>query len=286
MQLIRVEHLCKTYPSFTLSDVGFVLEEGRIMGFIGRNGAGKTTALKAMLNFIPADSGRCVINGFDIRTDERAVKDSIGFIDGSGCFYRHRRLRDIIAVTRRFYSEWDDGRCGTLMRRFGLDDGKTVKSLSAGMRVKFQLALALCHNARLLILDEPTSGLDPVSRDELVQLFQNYVSGGTRSILFSTHIISDLEKCADDITYIQNGAILESADVRTFKESYRLVSGESGCIGGGLRGKIIGLSERRGEFEGMIRNRDAELFAQLPPSQPSLEEIMIHIERGNPAGQP
>ena len=147
------------------------------------------------------------------------------------------------------------------------------------MKVKYQIALAMSHDAKLLILDEPTSGLDPISRDELVILFQDYVSDGQHSILFSTHITSDLDKCADYITYIKQGQILDSTDIVSFKEKYLLVSGKTEILTDELKSKIIGLHTHNFGFEGMILYSDKDIFSSCEISKPNLEDIMIHCER-------
>ena len=136
-------------------------------------------------------------------------------------FFQHKRLETITAVTRRFYRDWDQSACDRYMKEFDLDPHKRVRELSAGMRVKYLIALALSHGAELFLFDEPTSGLDPVSRDELLELFHALVKDGKRSILFSTHITSDLEKCAGDITYIKDGKILASAEKEVFMQSFQ-----------------------------------------------------------------
>ncbi len=194
-------------------------------------------------------------------------------------FYLKKKLRTIVEVTRCFYNEWDDAEYQRLMQRFELDPEKKVDELSAGMRVKFSLALALSHHAQLLILDEPTSGLDPVSRDELLLLFQDLIEAGEHSILFSTHIISDLEKCADFITYIKDGEIIAKTDKDSFKDGYRLISGAGAALTEELKHKVIGLREHKFGFEGMIRNVDLPLANGLEVSPADLENIMIHIER-------
>ena len=230
MYLLEVENLCKTFPTFSLKDVSFKIEEGYIMGFIGRNGAGKTTTLKSMLNFVKAEKGTCVINGFDVSKDEIKVKKSIGFVSGTDGFYQTTKIKTITNVTKKFFDNWNEELYKKLLSTFKLDENKKIKELSAGMKIKYQIALAMCHDAKLLILDEPTSGLDPVSRDELIMLFRDYISDGKHSILFSTHITSDLEKCADYITYIKDGKIIKSSDVCTFRDDYILVSGTSSKI--------------------------------------------------------
>ena len=168
MYLLEVENLCKTYPSFSLQDVSFKIEEGYIMGFIGRNGAGKTTTLKSMLKFVKADKGKSIINGFDISTNEIDVKKSIGFVSGTDGFYQTTKIKTITNVTKKFFDNWNEELYRKLLSTFKLDENKKIKELSAGMKIKYQITLAMCHDAKLLILDEPTSGLDPVSRDELI----------------------------------------------------------------------------------------------------------------------
>ena len=168
MHLLEVRELEKRYPTFTLDKVSFSLEPGYIMGFIGRNGAGKTTTMKAMLNLIHRDGGEVFVNGKSFFENERACKGEIGFVMGEFDCYRNATLKTITDVTRRFYPDWDETAYKKYLDRFALVEEKKVKELSAGMRVKYALALALSHNARLLILDEPTSGLDPVSRDDLL----------------------------------------------------------------------------------------------------------------------
>ncbi len=279
MNILQVENLSKTYPTFKLDNVSFSLEKGYIMGFIGRNGAGKTTTLKSMLKFVHPESGNVSINGFDIEKDEFAVKNSIGFVSGLDGFYNSKKIKQVTDITKKFFSNWSDETYKNLLEKFNLDENKFIKNLSAGMKVKYQLAIAMSHDARLLILDEPTSGLDPVSRDELVILFQDYVADGEHSILFSTHVISDLEKCADYITYIKKGKILDSCDVVSFKEKYLLVNGKKEDLTDELKSKLIGLHEHNFGFEGMILKSDKDLFTKCEITQPSMEEIMVHTER-------
>lgn len=218
--LIEVEKLCKSYPGFSLDNVTFNLAPGRIMGFIGKNGAGKSTTLKTILNIVHPDSGTVRMFGKDYYINEKECKEQIGVVFGGIDFYPLKKLSSITAVTKRFYTNWDDEDYHKYIKLFSLDESKKFKELSSGMRVKYLLALALSHHAQLLILDEPTSGLDPVSRDELLYIFKRIVKDGNRSVLFSTHITSDLDRCADDITYIQNGKIIKSCDKQTFMRSF------------------------------------------------------------------
>lgn len=221
MYFLRVEELTKKYPAFTLQDVSFTLEQGKIMGLIGKNGAGKTTTLKSMLNMVCPNKGFIEMMGRDFWQNEKACKQEIGVVLGGIDFYQYKKLSDITSVTRRFYEHWDDAAYQKYMRMFELDSKKKIHQLSAGMKVKYLIAIALSHNARLLIFDEPTSGLDPVAREDLLELFRQLVKDGSRSILFSTHITSDLDKCADKITYIKGGRILASSDKEKFIQSFQ-----------------------------------------------------------------
>ena len=282
MNVIEVKDLCKSFPSFQLKNVNIVLEEGYIMGFIGRNGAGKTTTLKSILNLLNPDSGTINLCGLNMPKDETEIKNLIGYVAGGVDFYPEQKIKKITDITKIFYKEWDDERYKELCKRFEIDENKKFKQLSAGMKVKYSIAVALSHNAKLLILDEPTSGLDPAARDDLILIFQEFVEDGKHSILFSTHITSDLEKCADFITYIKSGEILASTDVETFEKSYLLVTGKKEDLTPELEDKLIGLHKHNLGCEGMIKADDKALVegvGGMEISVPSLEDIMIHLER-------
>ncbi len=221
MSMLEVSNLCKTYPTFQLRDVSFAVEPGTIMGLIGRNGAGKSTTLKSLLHLVRPDGGAVRMFGMDFYANELQCKQSIGVVLGSADFYVNRKVRAVTDVTRRFYDAWDEAKYRRLLALFAIDEEKKLRELSEGMKVKYMLALALSHDARLLILDEPTSGLDPVSRDELTALFRRVVESGERSILFSTHITSDLEKCATHITLLHEGAVRCSDTRAGFLARYR-----------------------------------------------------------------
>ena len=221
MTALTVENLTKTYPSFTLDNVSFTLSRGRIMGLIGKNGAGKSTTLKSILNLVSPDGGRIELLGMPFPEREEECKQKTGVVLGGIDFFQHKRLETITAVTRRFYRDWDQSACDRYMKEFDLDPHKRVRELSAGMRVKYLIALALSHGAELFLFDEPTSGLDPVSRDELLELFRALTAGGERSILFSTHITSDLDRCADDVAYLRGGRLLACGEKAEFIRSFR-----------------------------------------------------------------
>ena len=220
MAVLEVNGLCKSYASFQLKDVSFKLDAGRIMGFIGRNGAGKTTTLKSILHIVHPDSGSIRFFGKTIEGNEPEIKGKIGFASGAVNYYPRRKIADLIDVMKRFYPTWNETDYRYYMDLFSISEDKTPIQLSEGMKVKLNLALALSHKAELLILDEPTSGLDPVSREELLEVFK-YLKEQGKAILFSTHITTDLEKCADDITYLVKGELIATESLKTFIDRYR-----------------------------------------------------------------
>ena len=217
--IAEVNSLVKKYPSFTLSDVSFSLDRGRITGFIGRNGAGKTTTIKSMLNLVRPDSGKVSFFGLPLSGHEAEIKQRIGYSAGTISWYPRKKIRDIVRSVKSFYEAWDDTAYRRYRDLFAIDEAKTPLQLSEGMKVKLNLLLALSHKAEVLILDEPTSGLDPFSRNELLEIFADLKNEGV-AVFFSTHIISDIEKCADDILYISRGRIAAAATKEDFVRQY------------------------------------------------------------------
>ena len=219
MSIVEVSNLRKDYPSFHLKEVSFSIQQGRITGFIGRNGAGKTTTIKSILNLVHPDSGEISFFGIPLQGHEAEIKKRIGYSTGTVSWYPRKKIKDIVSIVREFYETWDDETYRRYLELFDLDENKTPRELSEGMKVKFNLLLALSHGAEILILDEPTSGLDPFSRDELLEVFEELKEHGV-AIFFSTHITSDLEKCADEIIYISHGEIIAAMPKAEFEEQY------------------------------------------------------------------
>ena len=219
MAIVEVSRLRKEYPSFTLKDASFSVERGRITGFIGRNGAGKTTTIKSMLNLVHPDGGEISFFGAPLIGHEAEIKQRIGYSTGTVSWYPRKKIRDIAAAVRQFYGRWDEAAYRRYLDLFQLEESKTPRQLSDGMKVKFNLLLALSHGAEILILDEPTSGLDPFSRDELLAVFGELKRQGV-AVFFSTHITSDLEKCADDVIYISEGEIRAALPKDGFTAAY------------------------------------------------------------------
>jgi len=278
MLALDIRNLNKKYPSFELKDVSFQLEKGYIMGFIGVNGAGKTTTIKSILNMTHIDSGEVHILGRNMNEHELELKQDIGFAFGGIDFYTRSKIKTLTETIKKFYRNWDDETYSYYLRRFKLDENKKIADLSTGMKVKYSLALALSHGAKLLILDEPTSGLDPASRDDLLDIFQELIVGGEVSILFSTHITSDLEKCADYITFISNGQIVLSGEKDEFKESYLLVNGSEGQLAQ-VKDRMISYKTNSFGFTGLMHADDFDLSSGIRAATPSLEDIMIYYAR-------
>lgn len=282
MNLLEVKNLCKSYPSFKLEDVSFSLPKGYIMGFIGKNGAGKSTAIKCIYNLIKKDKGDIYLLGKKLEDiSELELKQDVSLMLGGMDIYSTSKIGQIGEVVSSFYKNFDNETYNRLLKKFELDKNKKFKELSNGMKSKFLLTLAMSHKAKLLILDEPTSGLDPYSRDQLLEEFQNYIQDGERSILFSTQIVSDLESIADYIGYIKEGKIIDFATKDDFVSSYKIFSTKKE-VGEHIDPSIlVGVRESSVSFEGLIRSEDASRMPEgIELSEPSIEEIMIFNERG------
>ncbi|XMB73033.1 ABC transporter ATP-binding protein [Mycoplasmatota bacterium WC30] len=279
MNVLNVKNLRKEYPKFLLNDVSFGVPKGYIMGFIGENGAGKTTTLKAMLNIINKDGGQVTIFGEDMDISEINIKKDIAFMSGKS-FYPKRKIKEITNVFKKFYQNFDEEIYFQYLKKFDLDQDKKMDELSQGMSLKYSIALALSHHAKLIILDEPTSGLDPVARDSLLEVFQNIIEDGEVSILFSTHITSDLEKCADYVTFIQNGLIIESLPKDDLIDKYRLINGSLDSIDL-LKTDMVAYKKNAFGFTGLIKKEHLKSNSALKVGTPSLDDIMIfYAERG------
>ena len=278
-EVLRLENVNKKYPTFSLKDVSFSIEPGQIMGFIGRNGAGKTTTLKCIMNLIHFESGK--INAFDkdMTENELENKQRIGFALSELNYYPNKTIRQLMNVTKRFYKNFDEQKFNEVCKLFNLNIDKKLEQLSSGMKVKYSVAIALSHQAELLILDEPTSGLDPVSRDEILDIFREIVRSGERAILFSTHITSDLDKCATNITYIHDGDIVYTGTKKEFVNSYLFVKDKS--MNKDLEKDYIAYKELDDRIEGLISVNKKDYFAgqNVEIREPDLEEIMVYLER-------
>lgn len=281
--MLEVNNLTKDFKKFKLDNVSFKLEPGYIMGFIGPNGAGKSTTIKLIMNLLKKDSGEIKIFGKDNIQFEKEIKNRIGFVYDESYFYEDLTIKQMKNIIAPFYKEWDEKLFNKYINDFDLDLNQRIKKLSKGMKMKFSLAIALSHNADLIIMDEPTSGLDPVFRREILDILYNVIQDEKKSIFFSTHITTDLEKIADYITFINNGKIVFSKSKDEILESYGIIKGGSNLLDKDIRKEFIGLRETKVGFEGLVENPQKlkRLFGnEAIIERPTLEDIMVYSVRG------
>lgn len=279
---IEIEGLRKEYKDFTLKDISFTLPTGYIMGFVGKNGAGKTTTIQLILNMITRNSGRVKVFGRDNISEEQSIKQDIGVVFDDIFFVDSWKVSQVGNVVKNFYNKWNSDLYDRCTASFNLPDNKKVKELSRGMKMKLMLAVAMSHEAKLLILDEPTSGLDPVARDELLDILSEYISDGEKTILFSTHITSDLERIADYITLIDNGSIFYTGTKDDLLEEFHIVKGGRNDLTDQLRENVIGLKENNTGFSGMIPVSAAKyLSKEIIMETPTIDDILIYISKGD-----
>ncbi|MBW3082870.1 ABC transporter ATP-binding protein [Bifidobacterium phasiani] len=270
---LSVTGATKRYDSgFTLEDVTFDLPAGYIMGLIGPNGAGKSTLIKLILNMIRRDAGRISVLGMDAVADEETVKERIGVVFDTSCFVETWTVGKVERVMRPMYRAWDGRAFDGYLARFGLERGRKVKELSRGMQMKLMLAVALSHDARLLILDEPTSGLDVLARDELMDILAAYIEDGEHSVIFSTHITADLERAADFITYITHGTLYFTGPKDEFEESFRVVKGGPDLPDRLPDGAVVGVHRYATGFDALVRT---ENLPHLPADEVVVEPASI-----------
>lgn len=277
MNALEVKGLTKVYPEFTLDKVSFCVPQGHIVGLIGRNGAGKSTTIKGILQLI-ATEGDVAVFGRDIIKDEIAVKQMIGYVGGGFRYYPMNTLAAIRKAYSPFYPTWNQGKYERLLAQFDLSERKKVKELSEGMKIKFALALALSHGAKLLIMDEPTSGLDPLSREEFCDIVLQLVREEGVSVLFSTHITSDLMRIADDIVYISQGKILAACPLKELLDKYKLAHFSS--LADATAAKAIGVKAVKEGYEGLLP-RDIKISASAAATDATIDNIIVHLEKAN-----
>lgn len=254
---LSVTGLTKHYDSgFTLDDVTFDLPSGYIMGLVGPNGAGKSTLIKLILNMTTRDAGRIEVLGLDAMANEERAKEQLGVVLDSSYFIEYMTVDAVERTSSPMYPLWDHNLFDAYLRRFGLGRNKKIKDLSRGMQMKLMLAVALSHDAKLLILDEPTSGLDVLSRDELMDILSDYVADGGHSVIFSTHITADLERCADFLAYITNGMLYYSGPKDEFEDAFRLVKGGPDELTDGLQRAMVGIRTYATGFDALVRTQD------------------------------
>ncbi len=274
MDAIQTKGLCKHYPDFTLENIDLTLPHGCIMGLIGENGAGKSTLIKLLLGLVPADGGEAQVLGSDDVLNNCALKEHIGVVMEDCGFPENLTLTNVNAVLKRSYRTWDESRFLDYAKRFQLPGKKPIKDFSRGMRMKLSIAAALSHDSRLLLLDEATSGLDPIVRDEMLDVFLDFIQDEQNSILISSHIISDLEKACDYIAFMHKGRMLFIQPKDELLRAYVLAKAPAAELRALLPEAVVGVRESAFGAEALIR-RDA-LPQGMAYEPATLEEIMLY----------
>ena len=277
---LEVKSLNKGFPGFKLSNISLSLPKGYIMGLVGPNGAGKTTTIQLILNMLEKDSGEILVFGKDNIKHENSIKQNIGVVFDSIFYVDSWTVKDTERAISIFYENWKHDIFCDMTRRFDLPHEKKVRELSRGMQMKLMLACAFSHDAKLLILDEPTSGLDPVARDEFLEILQEYIKDGERSVLFSTHITPDLERIADYITLINQGSIIYTGSMEDMLSSYRTIKGRPCDLSPELEAVIQGLRKTDMGFDGLIDSEVAAQYKDCVVDAATIDNIVVGISKG------
>lgn len=277
---LEIKGLCKSFPGFQLEQLNFTLPKGYIMGLVGPNGAGKTTTIQLILNMLEIGAGSVTVFGKDSVKFESDIKQDIGVVFGRSFYVESWTPKDTEHAVSGFYKDWRHEVFQSILERFSLPLNKKVGAFSRGMQLKLMLACAFSHNAKLLILDEPTSGLDPSARDEFLEIVQNYIQDGEHSVLFSTHISSDLERIADYITYISQGKLVYTGSTSDLLTSYRMIKGGLSDLTPELEKAVIGLRKTELGFDGLIRTGDWNEPATCILDGATIDDIIIRMSKG------
>ena len=280
--ILEVKNLSKKYIGFELKDINFNLPKGMIMGFIGENGAGKTTTIKAILDIIQNYKGNIKIFGLDNRKDEAKIKEDIGIVLDDMFFPEVLTANDINSILKDTYKNWDSKLYYKYLKDFGLPNNKPIKTLSKGMRKKLEIATALSHHPKLLILDEPTSGLDPIARNEVIDIFQDFIQNEECSILLSSHITTDLEHIADYITFINKGEILLSKTCNELLEKYGIVKCTKAEFKKIDKKDYIRYKQTKYEYDVLVENKKefSKKYNVNTIDKITLEDLMLLMIKG------
>lgn len=277
--MLEIKNLNFRRENFQLKDISFTLQEGYIMGLIGENGAGKTTLIELIMNLIPPDSGEIII--FDLPNSHEnniPIKNNIGFVYDTFPAYTDMTLDQLARFMSAFYPNWNQKDCSSLIKKLKINSMQKIKDLSKGNQMKAQIILALSHQARLIIMDEPSSGLDPVIRKEVMTLLQEYVQKYHASVLFSTHITSDLEHIADYITFLHQGKLLFSMDLEQLQEEYKIVKIPLECMKKDYETQFIGW-EKNDYFVTALVKQNFPFHPEMVWETASLQDIMYYYCR-------
>ena len=278
MNAIEINSLTKSYRDFTLNDITMALPEGMIMGLVGENGAGKTTLIKALLGIHPIDSGSFSVLGCGDPRHNKQIMNVIGVVlDGTG-LPAQLTVKEVSRVLSDIYSSWDLAYFDSLCTTLELSQDKKCHELSRGNVMKAQIICALSHHPKLLILDEATSGLDPVVRDEILDLFLEFTRDEHHSILLSSHIVSDLEKACDLITFLHKGKLLLSEEKDTLKDQYRMIHCPKDALAKIDPSLVIGIRENAYGAEAVIKKEAVPADMESFPAD--LEELFVLMVKG------
>lgn len=275
--ILEVKNICKQYKDFTLDHVSFQLPAGCIMGFIGENGAGKSTTIKAIMDLEKKDSGSVTIFGKDNETELKSVKEDIGVVVDECCFPDNLSIHNIRKIMKNIYKNWEENTFQNYIERFSLPEKKTVKNFSKGMKMKLSIAVALSHRPKLLILDEATSGLDPMVREEILDVFLDFIQDENHSILISSHITSDLEKICDYITFIHHGKIIFTEEKDELLEKYAILKCNEEDLDAIPADAVKGKKKHKFGVEALVEKE--KVNSNFLMEKPSLEEIMLYLSQ-------
>lgn len=280
--ILQIKDVSKKYTQFQLQHINLNLPKGSIMGFVGENGAGKTTTIKLILNMIQKDTGEIKVFGLDHIKNEMEIKEKIGVVLDEGFFYENFNTKQINKVMKQMYKNWKESTYDNYLKEFKLPQDKPIKEYSKGMKMKLSIAVALSHNPQLLILDEPTSGLDPIIRNEILDIFMNFIQEEEKAILFSSHITSDLDKIADYITFIHEGKLVFTKTKDQLNEYGVLKCGLADMAKIDKKDQI-GIRKNKFGCEILVENRNNMKikYPSYPIDSTTIEEIMLFITRGN-----
>lgn len=275
---LKIENLNISFKDFQLKDINLTLKKGCIMGLIGENGAGKTTLIKSIMNMYYSENARIRIYGYDHAEDEVLVKNLVGYVAAEDYFMPNYTLQMLSKHFRVLYDNWNMPLFNDYAAKWKLPLNKPFSTYSKGMKTKAMLVLALAHEPKFLLLDEPTAGLDPLVKTEILDILREFVSDEEKSVLFSTHITTDLDKVADYITLIHKGSVLETDSMDNIAEKYLVAVGNTQDFKK-YRGHLIGASDHDGVTEAMILRKEADNLPkeQIHLKQPTIEVLMIHM---------
>ena len=278
---IAVKNLRKSFDDFTLDNVTFQVPKGRTVGFIGENGAGKSTTINLILNELQRDSGTIEVLGTD--TMDSSVKKKIGVVFDECNFHEFFTAQNMAKIFSGVYSTWDDSLFTSYMKKFNVPFSKPIGSFSKGMKMKLSIICAMAHRPKLLILDEATTGLDPVVRDEILDMFLDFIQDEERSIFFSSHIISDIEKIADYVILIHQGKIVFEEQKDTLIYQYGIIRCEKKQFADIQPKDYIISRETNVSMECLVRDKEAvrRKYKNLVVDNALLEEIMLFYIKEN-----